>query len=379
MVCGKDKGFRNLYRGDGCGLLLFGPIGYQLVIPLMTNKRAESILQRAGFGCEPEPDWISEGRKPDFFCQGPNDIWVEVKTLGESQEFELQGDAHVELRRRAVGVREGGRAQAWVTGRLHQRDAKVVMQLAERALRRFREGGAAKRLIAMVPNDPVYDRFVRFSITTEDGEVVDFLSCASQSGVYDHPYGVHPSPYDQKTTIHSSEGAARKVWARDLITYDDSFRVALDIAPQSGSFEIAFTAPTGTAKKLNTVERIRDAVSDANAQFKNGCVFRGAPCLLIIFHDSIFVGEDVVMQSALYGDLKYIAPSDRWNEGELFLDTNVAWNANKNRTTSAVAYVRNDARPLVVHNLWARNPMPPRQLEAKEIIAKDDGTFEEIA
>jgi hypothetical protein len=39
-------------------------------------------------------------------------------------------------------------------------------------------------------------------------------------------------------------------------------------------------------------------------------------------------------------------------------DRSDAWNPEKNRTTSAVVYVRNDGEPLLIHNYWADTSSP---------------------
>jgi hypothetical protein len=111
--------------------------------------------------------------------------------------------------------------------------------------------------------------------------------------------------------------------------------------------------PTGSAQRLNNVERIRDAVSDANEQVKNGNTYRAAPGVTVICHDGLDVPDETIIKSALYGDLKYVAPKDDPGSGKLILEGDGAWNSTKNRTTSAVVYVRNGGQPVMIHNHWA--------------------------
>jgi hypothetical protein len=49
----------------------------------------------------------------------------------------------------------------------------------------------------------------------------------------------------------------------------DDFRIAIVVHPNDQSFEIVTAMSTGAARRLNNVERIREAVSDANNQLKN--------------------------------------------------------------------------------------------------------------
>jgi hypothetical protein len=41
-----------------------------LVAVFLSNARAEHLLTKAGISFEPEPEWIKEGQKPDFYCKG---------------------------------------------------------------------------------------------------------------------------------------------------------------------------------------------------------------------------------------------------------------------------------------------------------------------
>jgi hypothetical protein len=345
----------------------------------MTNERGERILRQRGFNCEYEPDWILEGKKPDFFCSGSIDIWVEVKTLGPAPENELLGNAHVELRRRAAKIPYGGNATAWCSEGLNSREAKFVMKLAQRELRKLHQSTEHRRIVAMVPDDPIYDRSVRFAMQTEHG-LIEITSYRSLSGKYDHPFDLEPNPDDQKTILRSSDDTDKEVYVSNLITYNDGFRVALDITPEPGdNLRLIATFPTGVAKELKNRTRIRNAVKEANAQFKNGCKYREAPCLLMIFHDALDVGEEIELRSALYGDLTYSAPSsDQWDKGELALTRNGAWTENQHRTTSAASYIRNESVPVTVHNRWAYFPLPLSLLGGKDVVAKDDGNFNEI-
>ena len=110
---------------------------------------------------------------------------------------------------------------------------------------------------------------------------------------------------------------------------------------------------TGGARRLDNPARIRDAVGEANDQFKNAIKYKAAPCVVMIFQDGLDVPDYMIFKSALYGNLKYQLPKGNPEKGKLILDQDGAWNSTKNRTTSAVMYVRNSAAPLIIHNYWA--------------------------
>lgn len=343
----------------------------------MTEKRAEKFFEQVGVKYDAEPDCIEQGKKPDFFCSGREDFWCEVKTLGPTNDFKALGDAHEEMRQRAEKISLKGRGFAWVSDKLDHRDAKAVMSLLEHSLLRFQDADAPKRLVAVIPKKPSYDEFVRFSITTKEYSNVEIHSCVSTRGKYELPHNLFPDPYLQTTQMHFSSEDEQEYVVRDILTLTDDFRVAIEAWQDDREFDFVATMPTGVAKELNNPDRIREAVAEANSQFKNAIKYRKAPCLLTILHDAVDVPEDEIFKSALYGDLKFIFSRDKSQDGKFILDGNGAWNKNKNRTTSAVLYIRNQAAPILIHNYWEDNPFPQGFLPCNEIIALEDGTFEE--
>ncbi len=134
----------------------------------MNNERAKTLLEKVGIKCEVEPEWIAEGQRPDFYCTGGAEFWCEVKTLEPPEDFVLLGDANVELRRRTSNISLTGQGRAYVSDSLTHRDAKVIVPLLNRALSRFNKTDTPKRAVALIPSDPNYGEFVRFSISTKD-------------------------------------------------------------------------------------------------------------------------------------------------------------------------------------------------------------------
>lgn len=343
----------------------------------MSNERGKEILLKSGANCEREPDWIKEGRKPDFYCTGKNEFWCEIKTLEQTGDSVQLGNAHVELRKRAKNITTHGKGFAYVSRDFTSRDAKHVTQLLRRALLRFQESNAPARSVAVVPAIPNYSQFVRFSLSTSEHSTIEIHSCLSASGKYGLPMGFHLQPYIQSTKIRFSTGEEKDLPARNILTMTDDFRVGVVLQADDKPFRYLATAPTGGAKRSRNVERIRETVSEANSQFKNAIVYKAAPTLLMIFHEGLDVSDDEIVKSALYGDLKYSFSPQKFDQGKLILDGNAAWNREKNRTTSAVMYVRNKGQPLVVHNYWATRPFPHGVFSCKDVRAVDSGTFSE--
>jgi hypothetical protein len=345
---------------------------------VVSDARAEELLKKLGIKYEREPEWIKEGRKPDFYCSEPTGFWCEVKTLERSEDSKQLHDALAELNSRTSELPLTGMGIAYVAKPLSKRDAKVVVQLLKRGLRRFGDPDAPDKAVALIPSDPDRTKFVRFSILNRDRQKVEFHSCISTTGRYGTPDGMVPEPDSQIIQLRFSSGETEDLSADGVMERADDFRVAIVVHPNDQPFEIVTAISTGAARRLNNVERIREAVSDANNQLKNAIAYKAAPCLSMIFHDGLDVPDEAIIGSALYGNLKYAFSKEQPENGKLILDRDGAWNWTKNRTTSAVMYVRNNGEPLIIHNYWADRPLPAGLFSCREIavvLNGQNGTF----
>jgi hypothetical protein len=344
----------------------------------VTEPRAKELLDRFGIKYEQEPGWITIGRKPDFYCSEPEECWCEVKTLEPSQESKQLSDALEDLRKRSAGLSGSGMGIAHVSATMSHKDAKMTVQLLKRPLKRLADQDAPDMAVALLPKEADRKQFVRFSLSTRDDKVAEFHSHVSTTGLYALPSGMYPEPDSQVIELKFSSGRTKKAPAHTVLEASDDFRVAIAIHPSEGAFEIVSAMPTGAARRLNNVARIREAVRDANEQVKNANAYKAAPSITLIFQDGLDVPEDTVIKSALYGDLTYVAPKDDPASGSLVLEGDGAWNSTKNRTTSAVMYVRNGGEPMIVHNYWAERPLPAGLFSCKEVTVTENGTFNEV-
>jgi hypothetical protein len=275
----------------------------------VTNERATTRLATAGIAYESEPDWIEEGRRADFYCSGAAEFWCEVKTLEPLEDTKQLGKALAKLRQRTASISLPGQGVAYLKGNLSDRDAKIVVALLDRGLRRFAEGDAPERVVALIPNEPDYGKFVRFSFSTSEYQSVEFHSCVSRTEKYGTPNSMFPEPFTQAMRLRlSPNGDEKDCYAHQVITRRDDFRVAVVAEPDADPFDLVLAMPAGGAKRLNNPERIREAVADANNQLKNALQYKAAPCLLIVFHDGLDVPDEMIIKSALYGNLKYDFP-----------------------------------------------------------------------
>jgi hypothetical protein len=305
------------------------------------------------------------------------ECWCEVKTLERSEDFERLSKALEDFQKRTKGLSGSGMGIAHVSQTMSHGDAKLAVQLLKRALKRLDDADAPDLVIALVPKEMDRNNFVRFSVTARDGKKVEFHSCVSTSGRYAVPSGTYPQPDTQMTELKFSSGRTKQVVAHTVIDNSDDFRVAIAVYPKEADFEIASVVQTGAARRLKTVSRIRDVVADANEQTKNANVYKEAPSVTVVFQDGPDVPDDTIIESALYGNLKYVAPKDDPGSGKLILEGDGAWNSTKNRSTSAVIYIRNDGAPLLIHNYWADRPLPAGRFSCREISVGSGGSFQE--
>jgi hypothetical protein len=95
-------------------------------------------------------------------------------------------------------------------------------------------------------------------------------------------------------TQHFSTGTKRIALAGAFLRPNETFLVAIVVWKHSDRFSLISAAPALPAKRLKNPERIREVLSDANDQFKNGTKYKDAPCLLTIFHDGLDVPDETI-------------------------------------------------------------------------------------
>jgi hypothetical protein len=242
---------------------------------------------------------------------------------------------------------------------------------------RFEDGDAPDVIVALVPLNPDRKQFVRFSVVTGKRGTAEFHSCVSLTGPYGSPDGIYANPFEQQVTQHFSSGTKRTALAGAFLRPNETFLVAIVVWKHPDRFSLISAAPALPAKRLKNPERIREVLSAANDQFKNGTKYKDAPCLLTMFHDGLDVPDETIIKSAFYGNLKFAFPKGQPDKGKLVFDKDGGWTPEKNRTTSAVIYVRNGGKPLLVHNYWARKPFPAGLFECKEVSLLPNGKFQE--
>ena len=345
---------------------------------LLYNDIAERLLSVHELESEPEPEWVS-GRVPDFYCTGRIALWVEVKSLAVPKEIEVSGRALQWFRERSETVRYHGKAFAVVSDDMSQRDVKLALRIVDRLLGRMKGQEASPgRVFIVIPKDPEYDRFVRIEAQSDSGLEV-YHCCRSASGKYGRPFLGGEISTDRRAIVIDEDEQSREAWPGDLGLFNDDFRLALEVNPADKPFSVYAVTARGIAKPIPTVKKIREDAADANKKFVNACKYCEAPCLLMVFHDDLLVSDDIAFQSVFYGNMQVHFSTDPAEDDlPLSLGQDGVWGPDKNRTTSAACYIRNNAAPIVVHNYWAKNRLPTGLFGCVEYVPKKDGSIEKL-
>ncbi|MFZ5791876.1 MAG: hypothetical protein ACOY3L_14385 [Pseudomonadota bacterium] len=336
------------------------------------NQIAANFLTGRGFTCDLDLSWLGPGLRPDVFCHGPSDLWVEVKT-----RTGLADDDHLfrifeYLRTKADPNIGTGRGYAQVAKTATTQDAKAVLALARQALQ-SPEAEAANEICIILPDDPDGSSIVHFMVAIESGRVL-FVCRKSNSGSYGYPLGLEPNPFIQDVLLNDEAVADRTVPFHEIAT-EGAFRLALRIFPDGKPFHIGGAGPAEGARRVRTEERIRAAIKTANKQLKRALSVREAPAVVFIYHDDLFVANDALLLSALFGDRQYVFDPNDFHNGYFCFGPNGAWTSGQHKSVSAVTYFANEGPPLTVHNPWALRPLEPGLLGNREYVPQSDGTL----
>jgi hypothetical protein len=314
----------------------------------VSNERAEKWLRNLGYRPEPDPTWITHGKKPDFFCAGDPPVWVEVKTLDPPPELQRLDRSFQSLRSRCealvgvtgnlyvtVGASLDGRAERWLVGDLEHRHMTEDVEI-----------------VVAVPGDADYASSIRFDYEHREGSIRQ-ISVAAASDRYPFYPSLEPARWSDKVTITKADGQRDSRQLYDLLL--DAVEPALIawVLPSDSPLTVHGVGNTGMYGN-RTPERIREQVKESNAQLKNGQSQRPGPGVCVIYHETLDHASARQLVAALLGDIAIPIQSDGRSLGQARFTRNGVWRPTKNRAVSAVRYVRTDDSITTVINPWAR-------------------------
>jgi len=316
----------------------------------MSNERAERWLRSLGYEPEPEPRWIEEGQRPDFFCPGDRPLWVEVKTFDPTVEQREMGIALEDLRQRCA--REEG-----LTGSIYVMLGATYEQPAGRWLlgelrTTPRVEGRTHTFVVPVDVDD-YSATMRFEYESVEGLVLQ-TSVRLASGKYPFHPGLDPRNWASRATILKDGSREEGPELYDLFESDNSL---LSVGWYPSEERLHVGATMMSFNRNTTDQRICAAVKAANRQIRNALKYRTAPGVCVIYHDTLDHAGDGSVASALFGDL--LIPVGGTLDQHV-IGRGGAWNTGgKNNGVSAVWYVRSEDSTTAVVNPWADYPIDP--------------------
>jgi hypothetical protein len=318
----------------------------------MSNQLVATWLRELGFDPEPEPSWITSGRKPDFFARGPADAWVEVKELGQPDHDYAFADAWNDLRARCDKSHLTGQLYACIDVN-DQRAAKAAFKHIERLHREVVADGT--NYIVMIPGDPAYGTNVRLEYEASDGRRTVQVGPASISGQYQCFPSLEPGNWSEVAALRNSNGV---VVTAKLYTFLLS-RVPPPLVLRlfHSTERLSLSAGHSAMRNNTSQSRIRRAVADCNSQFRNGQRFAAAPGIAVIYQDFPDALGAEQFLAALFGDLTLEVIRDPPRLGRAALSGNGVLTRTDNRGISAVRYVRRNADAVLAVNHHAKFPL----------------------
>jgi hypothetical protein len=318
----------------------------------MSNELTETWLRELGFDPELEPDWITSGRKPDFFARGPADTWVEVKELGLPDHEHAFADAWNDLRTRCEGSKLTGSLYAFIDVN-DQRAAKAAFKHIERIHGEVTADGT--NYVVMIPNDSAYGTNVRLEYESRDGNRTIQVGPASVSGQYQCFPSLEPKNWSAETTLRNSNGTVTTAKLHKLLLSRLPPPLVLRIFQSPD--KLSLSAGHSAVRHNTSQSRIRRAVADCNGQIRNGQRFAAAPGIAVIHQDFPDALGDEQLLAALFGDLTLEVIRDPPRMGRAFLSGNGVLTRTHNRGISAVRYVRRNSNSVLAVNPHAEIPL----------------------
>jgi len=353
-------------------------------MPYHTDRPAElvaTLLLDRKFTCCPEPEWITCGKKPDFFCTGRADIWVEVKSFGQTPDQKQAERVFCWFESRREIDRPGARVNAAYASDVTEQDVKEAVSRVHRVLTRS-DLCDYQRLLVTIPNKPDFATDIEFTAYSR-GQKLLIVSAKDNAGCYGAPY-LHWQIKDNDKVEVSENGNRCECTARELGLDGDDVKVGVLVEPWthhelslSGLIEIG-DATIGWPDRC----RLLSDANDAAKQLKNALKYKSAPTM-IFFVSNNDTSESCQIRiqslfSLLYGQHTLQWPSSNPDEACVIHGRDAFWRRDKNTSVSAGCYVSNGEQICVIHNRFAKYPSPEAFLGCPEFRGLENGKIARV-
>lgn len=284
-------------------------------------------------------------------------MWVEVKALDPPATQQLLDFGWTELRRRLTKFEGKCRVYAWIAPSFTTRTAKQVIHVLSRAVNSAFSPTCV--LYVSVPDGEVAEDTVQMEWIGSGGTPVRMIALRSKVAVYNCPPAAEPEDWSSNVRITESTASLRPAF--EVLSLKSAAPVTLRVTPDETGSVLA-SIGHAEAREVNTIERLRRVVNDANDQFKNALTYRELPGLLFIYFDYLGGGDYSDLMRACFGDLSVSIDQNTLKVVDTFYGSNGALRPNRNTAVSAIMYRSRHYPTVSLINPWARYPVSPSWL-----------------
>jgi len=332
------------------------------------RRTAWHLLSR-GFLFRREPIFVT-GRKPDFLTFGRGRMWVEVKEFDPPVSQALLDAGWRELTQRLEKITHPCRIDAWIAPGFNQRAAKQVTHLLAQELKAGPPVG--HELYIAVPSGTVDAAVVRLSWKRRNGTPVQLLSLRCVEGVYGYPLAAEPEDWTADLQIVDDSTVTAKP-AFKVLQVRQPARVMLRVEV-GGKGAVLGSLGNAEMQDVNTVDRLRDVIDDANDQVKSGHKHRAVPAVLVVYFDHLGGGQESDVLRACLGDLMASIDPNVNAISRTFYGHNGVFRPNKNTAISAIIYLSRHYPAMSLVNPYARYPVKRAWLDGTVYWIDSSGT-----
>lgn len=348
--------------------------------PDQAEQLVENLLYGLGFKCSPEPECITRGKRPDFFCTGPADVWVEVKSLGQTPSQTQAERVFFWFDNRRTIDHSGARLNAAYSPHITEQDVKEAVSRIKRVLARS-DLRDYERLLVTIPNNPDFKTDIEFSIHT-DGQKLLIVSAKDNSKCYGAPYLRRKISDHDKVEVRE-DGNRYECTTRQFGLHKEDVRLGVLVEPWK-IHEIALSGwhEIGNAKAgWPDAERFRADANDAAKKIKNALKYKATPSIVFFVSDNDTPQSCMIrmrsLTSILYGVPTLVVSSENPDDDSVIHGKGAFWNK-KNTSVSAACYASNGAPQCVIHNPFAKYPFPEDLMNCPEYRGLENGTVVKV-
>jgi len=336
-----------------------------------SEKSVESLLKEHGLKCCPEPDWITEGKKPDFFCTGRAEIWVEVKSLGQTYSEKLDEQIYSWFEKRREIDRPGAEVSAAYAANVKEpdvteQDVKEAISRVRRILNRS-DLCDYQNLLLTIPKKPDFTTDIEFTVYRGEKKFL-IVSARDKAGCYGAPYLRWEFDLEDKVEVREN-GSCRECTAKDLGLDGEDVKLGVHVRPWN-LHEISLSGwiEIGDAKVgLPDRERLLDDAKGAGKKIRNALKYKCAPSIVFFVSENDTPGSCAMragsLKAILYGVPRIVWSPEKPDDVFAFHGEDAFWQEKTNTSVSAACYLSNGNPVCVIHNPFAKYPFPEGLLD----------------